>query len=192
MNFYMNLGNYYGSDLGRQLYLEIAMIEEDHVSHYGSLLDTRCTWLENLLLHEYVECYLYYSFYMDESCARTKSIWEMHLNQEIAHLHKAAELLKTEGVNAAVVNMHTIKPIDSDIILKMAEKCGAVVTAEEHSIIGGLGSAVAEVLAGKSGAKFDRVGIMDRFGQSGKPADLFREYGLTPENIAQKCRALLK
>ena len=105
---------------------------------------------------------------------------------------KAAELLKTEGVNAAVVNMHTIKPIDSDIILKMAEKCGAVVTAEEHSIIGGLGSAVAEVLAGKSGAKFDRVGIMDRFGQSGKPADLFREYGLTPENIAQKCRALLK
>lgn len=105
---------------------------------------------------------------------------------------KAAELLKTEGVNAAVVNMHTIKPIDSDIILKMAEKCGAVVTAEEHSIIGGLGSAVAEVLAGKSSAKFDRVGIMDRFGQSGKPADLFREYGLTPENIAQKCRALLK
>lgn len=105
---------------------------------------------------------------------------------------KAAELLKNEGVNAAVVNMHTIKPIDSDIILKMAEKCGAVVTAEEHSIIGGLGSAVAEVLAGKSGAKFDRVGIMDRFGQSGKPADLFREYGLTPENIAQKCRALLK
>ncbi|HBN80706.1 MAG TPA: transketolase [Ruminococcaceae bacterium] len=105
---------------------------------------------------------------------------------------KAAELLKNGGVNAAVVNMHTIKPIDSGIILKMAEKCGAVVTVEEHSIIGGLGSAVAEVLAGKSGAKFDRVGIMDRFGQSGKPADLFREYGLTPENIAQKCRALLK
>lgn len=100
MNFYMNLGNYYGSDLGRQLYLEIAMIEEEHVTHYGSLLDPRCTWLENLLLHEYVECYLYYSFYMDELCSNTKAIWEMHLNQEIAQLHKAAELLQTyEGTD---------------------------------------------------------------------------------------------
>ena len=95
MNFYMNLGNYYGTDLGRQLYLEIAMIEEQHVSHYGSLLDPRCTWLENLLLHEYVECYLYYSFYMDETCSNTKSIWEMHLNDEIAHLHKAVQMLAT-------------------------------------------------------------------------------------------------
>lgn len=95
MNFYMNLGNYYGGELGRQLYMEIAMIEEQHVSHYGSLLDPRCTWLENLLLHEYIECYLYYSFYMDEVCDNTKPIWELHLNQEIAHLHKAAEMLKT-------------------------------------------------------------------------------------------------
>ncbi len=94
MNFYMNIGNTYYNDLGRQLYLEIAMIEEQHVSHYGSLLDPKATWLENLLLHEYMECYLYYSFYQDEPDANIKNIWEMHYKQEISHLHKAAELLK--------------------------------------------------------------------------------------------------
>lgn len=94
MNFYMNLGNTYYNDLGRQLYLEIAMIEEQHVSHYGSLLDPNCTWLENLLLHEYMECYLYYSFYQDELDANVKSVWDLHLQQEIAHLQKAVDLLK--------------------------------------------------------------------------------------------------
>lgn len=93
MNFYMNVGNTYQNDLGRKLFMEIAMIEEEHVSQYGSLLDPTATWLENLLLHEYVECYLYYSFYEDEKDSYIKSIWEMHLNQEITHLHKAAELL---------------------------------------------------------------------------------------------------
>lgn len=93
MNFYMNLGNTYANDLGRLLYMEIAMIEEEHVSQYGSLLDPNSTWLENLLLHEYMECYLYYSFYQDELDKNIKSIWEMHLHQEIAHLHKAAQLL---------------------------------------------------------------------------------------------------
>lgn len=94
MNFYMNIGNTYYNDLGRQLYLEIGMIEEQHVSHYGSLLDPNATWLENLLLHEYVECYLYYSFLQDEICPNTKSIWEMHFEQEVSHLHNAADLLK--------------------------------------------------------------------------------------------------
>lgn len=93
MNFYMNVGNTYHNDLGRQLYLEIAMIEEQHVSQYGSLLDPNATWLENLLLHEYTECYLYYSFYRDELDLNVKSIWELHLEQEISHLHKAVELL---------------------------------------------------------------------------------------------------
>ncbi|MGI6469305.1 MAG: hypothetical protein GXZ09_04135 [Syntrophomonadaceae bacterium] len=93
MNFYMNLGPFYYNDLGRQLYQEIAMIEEQHVTHYGSLLDPTCTWLENLLLHEYMECYLYYSFYQDEMDPHIKRIWEMHFEQEVAHLHKAAELL---------------------------------------------------------------------------------------------------
>ncbi len=94
MNFYMNLGNTYYNDLGRQLYLEIAMIEEQHVSHYGALLDPTCTWLENLLLHEYMECYLYYSFYEDELDPNVKSVWELHLEQEIAHLHQAVALLR--------------------------------------------------------------------------------------------------
>ena len=69
----------------------------------------------------------------------------------------------------------------------MNEKCKGIVTAEEHSVIGGLGSAVAEVLAGHAGAKFERVGIQDKFGKSGKPAELFAAYGLTAENIVEKC-----
>lgn len=105
---------------------------------------------------------------------------------------KAAEMLAADGISAAVVNVHTIKPFDDETIIKMAEKCGAVVSVEEHSIIGGLGSAVAEALAGHSSAKFDRVGVKDKFGKSGKPADLFRIYGLTPENIVAKAKALLK
>lgn len=105
---------------------------------------------------------------------------------------KAAEQLAGEGIQAAVVNFHTIKPLDNECVLKMAEQCGAVVTAEEHSIIGGLGSAVAEVLAGNSTAKFARVGVNDKFGKSGKPADLFQAYGLTAENIADNCRRLIK
>ena len=79
---------------------------------------------------------------------------------------EAADQLEKEGISAAVVNMHTIKPIDKDIILKMNETCKAIVTVEEHSVIGGLGSAVAEVLAGHAGAKFGMVGIQDKFGKS--------------------------
>jgi len=94
MNFYMNIGAAYYTDLGRQLYQEIAMIEEQHVTQYGSLLDPKCTWLENLLLHQYMECYLYYSFYQDEVDPNIKMIWESHLAQEIAHLHRAADLLQ--------------------------------------------------------------------------------------------------
>lgn len=104
---------------------------------------------------------------------------------------KAAKMLEAEGISAAVVNMHTIKPIDSEIILAMNAKCKGIVTVEEHSIIGGLGSAVAEVLAGNAGAKFERIGIKDKFGKSGKPNELFAEYGLTADNIVKKCKATL-
>lgn len=104
---------------------------------------------------------------------------------------KAAEMLEAEGISVAVVNMHTVKPIDAETILAMNEKCKGIVTAEEHSVIGGLGSAVAEVLAGHAGAKFERVGIQDKFGKSGKPAELFAAYGLTAENIVEKCKATL-
>ncbi|MDO4550887.1 MAG: hypothetical protein Q4C96_06505 [Planctomycetia bacterium] len=94
MNFYMNIGNTYENDLGRNLYQEIAMVEEQHVTQYGALLDTSSSWLENLLLREYMECYLYYSFYTDETDRNIKRIWEQHLQQEIIHLHKVAALLE--------------------------------------------------------------------------------------------------
>ncbi len=100
----------------------------------------------------------------------------------------AADMLKEEGINARVINIHTIKPIDEDIIVKAAKETGAIVTAEEHNIIGGLGSAVAEVLAEKCPTPMVRVGINDKFGKSGKPAQLLKEYGLTPENIAAKAK----
>lgn len=93
MNFYMNMGPTYMSDYGRQLYMEIAMVEEQHVTHYGALLDPSCTWLENMLMREYMECYLYYSFATDEVDGHIKDIWEMHLEQEIAHLHAVKKLL---------------------------------------------------------------------------------------------------
>ena len=94
MNYYMNVVNLYPTDIGRRLYQEIGLIEEQHVTQYESLQDPNSTWLENLLLHEYVECYLYWSCYMDESSSYVKSIWEEHLLMEISHLKKSAELLK--------------------------------------------------------------------------------------------------
>ena len=103
----------------------------------------------------------------------------------------AADILAAEGISASVVNFHTIKPLDEEFILSCNEKVRAIVTAEDHFVTGGLGSAVAEVIAGKPGAKFDRVGVNDRFGQSGSPAKLYEEYGLTAEHIAAKVRALL-
>ena len=101
---------------------------------------------------------------------------------------EAAKILSENGIDTAVVNMHTIKPLDKDTILKYNEKCKVIVTAEEHSIIGGLGSAVAETIAGKTGAKFAMVGIEDKFGHSGNPDKLFEEYGLTKENIVNKVK----
>lgn len=99
MNYYMNVAPLYErSDLGRRLYQEIALIEEQHVSQYESLKDTTVTWLEDLLMHEYTECYLYYSCMQTECDTRIRCIWEECLIQEIAHLHKAKDLLwKYEG-----------------------------------------------------------------------------------------------
>mgnify|MGYP002515540863 len=94
MNYYMNVGADYDTDAGRRLYSEIAMIEEQHVSRYESLMDSSATWLEMLLNHEYAECYLYFSLYEDETDERVKALWDRHLVDEISHLHKAAELLK--------------------------------------------------------------------------------------------------
>ena len=100
----------------------------------------------------------------------------------------AAKELKAKGIDTAVINMHTIKPLDKETILKYNSKCKVIVTAEEHSVIGGLGSAVAEVIAGKNGSKFAMVGVEDKFGHSGSPEKLFEEYGLTTENIIKKVK----
>ena len=94
MNYYMNVAPLYcKSDLGRRLYQEIGMIEEQHVSEYESLKDTTVTWLEDLLLHEYTECYLYYSCMQSECDPYIRCIWEECLTQEISHLHRAKDLL---------------------------------------------------------------------------------------------------
>ena len=98
MNYYMNLGAFYPNDLGRRLYQEIGMVEEQHVTQYGALMDPSCTWLENLLLHEYNECYLYWSCFETETDDEVKKIWERYFDMEVGHLHKAAQLLqKYEG-----------------------------------------------------------------------------------------------
>ncbi len=97
----------------------------------------------------------------------------------------AASTLEEEGIKARVINMSTIKPIDEELILKAAKECGKIVTVEEHSIIGGLGSAVSEVVTSHHPVIVKRVGIKDEFGQSGKPQDLLIEYGLNPEAIIE-------
>lgn len=94
MNYYMNQAAFYQNKLGRQLYTEIGMIEEQHVTLYGGLKDTTSTWLEDLLMHEYTECYLYYSLWQDETDRYVKQVWEEHFNDELQHLHVAAELLQ--------------------------------------------------------------------------------------------------
>lgn len=103
---------------------------------------------------------------------------------------KAAKILVGEGINAMVVNISTIKPIDKEVILKAAE-CGAIVTAEEHNIIGGLGSAVVEVLAEEKPTPIKRIGIADEFGQSGNPDELLKIYHLTAEDIAKAAKELI-
>lgn len=94
MNYYMNVAGFYESDRGRSLYQEIGLIEEQHVSQYGSLMDPRPTWLEGLLEHQFTECYLYYSCYKDETDPHIKKIWEQHFLEEINHLHIAKDLLE--------------------------------------------------------------------------------------------------
>ncbi len=105
---------------------------------------------------------------------------------------EAAEKLKAEGISARVINMATIKPIDRDIIKKAAEETGAIVTAEEHNVIGGLGSAVAEVLCEVAPVPMLRVGTQDVFGQSGKPAELLEIYGLTADNLVKQAKEAIK
>jgi transketolase len=104
---------------------------------------------------------------------------------------EAAKVLEAEGIDVRVINIHTIKPLDVDAVVKAAKETGAIVVAEEHNIIGGLGSAVAEVLVENCPVPMARVGVEDKFGKSGKVAPLLEEYGLTAKNIADKVRKLV-
>lgn len=104
----------------------------------------------------------------------------------------AAKTLESEGISASVINMATIKPIDREIIVDAAKKTGAIVTAEEHNIIGGLGSAVSEVVTEECPVPVLKVGTKDVFGRSGKPADLLKLYGLDEETIVKAAKAAIE
>ena len=104
----------------------------------------------------------------------------------------AADILAEAGISAAVADVHTIKPLDKDFVLEQAKKCGAALSVEEHTVLGGLGSAVAETLAEAGlGLPFLRLGLQDQFGQSGKPAELLKHYGLDGASIAAKAKEVL-
>ena len=103
---------------------------------------------------------------------------------------KAADELKSEGIDARVINIHTIKPIDKDIIIKASKETGAIVTAEEHSVMGGLGSEVTEVVCESAPCPVKIIGT-DSYGKSGKPAELFEDYGLTAQNIKNKVKEVM-
>ena len=104
----------------------------------------------------------------------------------------AAELLSKEGIAAEVINLHTVKPIDREAIVASAKKTGAVVTAEDHSIIGGLGASVAEVLVEGCPVPMRRIGVQDKLGTSGKPDELLKLYHLMPEDIAAAAREVIR
>ncbi|WP_136687891.1 transketolase family protein [Halorhabdus amylolytica] len=107
-------------------------------------------------------------------------------------VQEAAEVLAEDGIDARVVNMSTIKPLDEELVVESAEQTGAILTAEDHNIYGGLGSAVAEVLAEQRPTPMKRVGIEDEFGTSGNGLDLYEYYGFTGEDIAETAKGLLE
>lgn len=104
----------------------------------------------------------------------------------------AADKLEKEGIFARVINNHTIKPIDENVIIKEAKDCGAVVTVEEHTVVGGMGSAVAEVLAKNYPVPQEFIGVQDRFGESGAPEDLIEKLGMAPKHIIQAVKKVIK
>jgi len=105
---------------------------------------------------------------------------------------EAADILAAQGIHISVVDMHTIKPLDTDLIIRKAKETGVIITVEEHSIIGGLGSAVCETVSENCPVIVNRIGINDIFGQSGKPDELMEHYGITTDNIIQKITNLVR
>ena len=110
---------------------------------------------------------------------------------EVAEVMIAADLLAADGIEAKVVNIHTIKPIDEELVVAAATETGKVVTVEEHSVIGGLGSAVCDVLSEKAPTKVLKIGVQDVYGESGPALELIRKYGLDGESIYTKIKAFL-
>ena len=108
---------------------------------------------------------------------------------EVAETLVAAEMLAADGIDAKVINIHTIKPLDEELVIAAAKETGKVVTVEEHSVIGGLGSAVADVLAEKAPTKMLKIGVNDTFGESGPAVALIKKYGLDAESIYDKVKA---
>ena len=110
----------------------------------------------------------------------------------VAEALEAAEKLAEEGINAMVINMATIKPLDEELVLSAAKKCGKVITCEEHSVIGGLGEAVCSVLSEKLPTKVVRIGVNDEYGHSGPAGALLKQFGLCWENVYEKAKELCK
>jgi transketolase len=126
------------------------------------------------------------------NCLREGSDVTLAATGYMVHLAlEAAELLEADGISAEVLNFHTLKPLDRDALSMSVSKTGAIVTAEEHSVIGGLGGAVAEALAETCPVPMERVGVNDTFGRSGKVPELLEHFGLTAANIAAKARAAI-
>lgn len=111
---------------------------------------------------------------------------------EVSEALEAAKLLAADGISAEVINIHTIKPLDTELVTSSAKKTGRVVTVEEHSVIGGLGGAVSEVLSEQAPTRLMRIGINDVFGESGPAAELITKYGLDAESIYKKVKAFVK
>jgi transketolase len=111
---------------------------------------------------------------------------------EVSESLEAAKMLEADGISAEVINIHTIKPLDEELVVASAGKTGKVVTVEEHSILGGLGSAVAEVLSEKAPTRLLRIGVEDCFGESGPAVELIHKYGLDAEGIYKKVKAFVK
>ncbi len=135
MNYYMNLGAFYKNKMGRELYTEIAMVEEEHVSQYGSLIDPNASMCEEMLMHEYIESYLYFSMLNDETDPYIKKIWERLFEQELAHLHEALKMLRKfekkdwvdvipNGVYPELISFHSNKDYIRGILGKTVTLTG--------------------------------------------------------------------
>lgn len=111
---------------------------------------------------------------------------------EVSESIAAAEKLAADGISAEVINMHTIKPLDEAAVVAAAAKTGKIVTVEEHSVIGGLGSAVCDVVAEKAPAKVMKIGVNDTFGESGPAVELIKKYGLDADSIYAKVKEFVK